>query len=128
MPEENKPGARRMNGFMPESDELIFAMDKSESGEYIPLSSPRTKRLGTTKEDFYDVFDFVELKLKQAGRDISSGRFSAAPVDGRDKKACEYCEFKSICRIEDEKPARAEKLSDAEVISEIKRQVSENGV
>ena len=128
MPDEDKPSARRMNGFMPESDELIFAMDKSESGEYIPLSSPRTKRLGTTKEDFYDVFDFVELKLKQAGRDISSGRFSAAPVDGHDKKACEYCEFKSICRIEDEKPARAEKLSDAEVISEIKRQVSENGV
>ena len=128
MPDEDTAKARRMNGFMPEDDELIFAMDKSNAGEYIPLSSPKARKRGTTEEDFYDIFDFVQLKLKQTGRDIAAGRFLAEPVDGRDKGACEYCEFASICRIEDEKIKRVEKLSDPEVIDEIKRQVSENGI
>ena len=128
MPDENSASARRMNGFMPEDDELISAMDKSNAGEYIPLSSPKARKRGTTKEDFYDIFKFVELKLKQAGRDIAAGRFLAAPVDGRDKGACEYCEFASICRIEDEKIEKAEKLSGSEIMEEIRRQVSENGI
>ena len=128
LPDENTPAGRRMNGFMPEDAELISAMDKSGCGEYIPLAAPKTRRQGTTKEDFYDIFDFIELKLKQAGRDISAGRFPALPVDGRDKKACEYCEFASVCRIEAEKPDRVGNLSGPEVMDEIKRQVSENGV
>ena len=128
IPEEDKPAARRMNGFMPEIPELITAMDKSENGEYIPQSSPRTRKTEATIEDFKDIFKFTEMKLKQAGRDIAAGRFIAHPVDGRDKKACEYCEFASICRIEDEKPQRAENFTAKETISEIKRQVSENGV
>ena len=128
MPDENTPASRRMNGFMPETQELIEAMDKSGAGEFIPRSSSRARKTGATSEDFADIFKFVELKLKEAGRDISAGRFNATPIDGRDKKACEYCEFSSICRIEDEKPQRVESRSGAEVIIEIKRQVSENGV
>lgn len=128
MPDENTPASRRMNGFMPETQELIEAMDKSGVGEFIPLSSSRAKKTGATNEDFTDIFKFVELKLREAGRDISAGRFNATPIDGRDKKACEYCEFSSICRIEDEKPQRVESRSGAEVINEIKRQVSENGI
>lgn len=128
IPENNTPAGRRMNGFMPEIPELITAMDKSESGEFIPQSSSRNLKTNATVGDFEDIFKFIELKLKQAGRNISSGRFAASPVDGRDKKACEYCEFASVCRIEDEKPERAKSLKSSEVLSEIKRQVSEIGV
>ena len=127
LPYENTAKARRMSGFMPEEEKLITAMDKSGKGEFIPQTASRATKTGATVEDFGDIFKFIELKLKQAGRDISSGRFVAAPVDGREKKACEYCEFASVCRIEDETRERAGKFSGPEVISEIKRQVSENG-
>ena len=126
MPDEDKPAGRRMNGFMPETQELITAMDKSGCGEYIPQSSPKSRKTGATQEDFRDIFEFVELKLKQAGRDIAAGRFCANPVDGLDKDACEYCEFSSICRIENEKPKKAESRKASEVISEIKRQVKQD--
>ena len=124
LPESNTAQGRRMNGFMPEETELITAMDKSGNGEFIPFSSPRAKKSGTTLDDFYDIFKFVEYKLKQTGNAISNGCFSAAPVDGRNSKACEYCDFASICRIENEEHKRAENYSKDYIIDEIKRQVS----
>lgn len=128
LPKENSPAEHRMSGFMPEDKALINAMDKSGKGEYIPLSSPKAKKQGTTVDDFYDIFKFIELKLKQAGRDIAAGRFNAMPIDGRDKKACEYCEFASICRIEKERIDRVPGYNASEVMDEIRRQVSENEV
>ena len=128
LPEDGTVKSRSMNGFMPETPELIRAMDKSGTGEYINQSNPKARLQGVTDEDFSDIFDFLEYKLKQTGLYIANGRFSANPVDGRDKKACEYCEFASICRIEKEKPPRAADYKKDEAIAEIKRQVRENGV
>lgn len=128
--DENTPKSRRMSGFMPEDEMLIQAMDKSGQGEYIPLGAPRTPRQGTTKEDFSKIFDFIDLKLKQAGRQIAGGCFDADPIDGRESgsNGCKYCDFASICRIEDEKHKRAPNFKRDEVMAEIERQVAENGV
>ncbi len=128
LPEEESPKARRMNGFMPEIPELIEAMDKSGCGEYIPQSSPKARLQGVTADDFDKIFEFLEFKLKQAGNSIANGVFSANPVDGRDKPACKYCEFASICRIEKEKPPRVQSFKKEQVMEEMKRQVSSNGV
>ena len=128
LPEEDTPKARRMNGFMPEDEDLIFAMDKSGNGEYIPQSSPKARLQGVTNEDFTEIFDFLEFKLKQTGSAIANGVFSANPVDGRESAACKYCDFASICRIEKEKPPRVENMKKEQVMEEMRRQVSENGV
>lgn len=128
LPEDGTVKSRSMNGFMPETEELINAMDKSGTGEFINQSNPRSRLMGVTDDDFTNIFDFLELKLKQAGLNIANGRFSANPIDGRDKKACEYCEFASICRIEKEKPPRVDSFKKDEVMEEVKRQVSINGI
>ena len=128
MPQENTAKARCMNGFMPKIPELVEAMDKSASGEFIRQSKPGAKTDDVGEEEFEQIFDYIELKLKQTGKNIAGGKFSALPVDGRDKKACEYCEFASICRIEKEKPAKVPAMKADEVMENIKRQVSENGV
>ncbi len=127
LPDDSKATSRSMNGFMPEVPELINAMDKSASGEYIKQSSPKARLQGVTEDDFDEIFSFLEMKLKQTGLKIANGKFSANPIDGRDKAACEYCEFASICRIEKEKPPKAENFKKDEIITEIKRQVEENG-
>ena len=128
LPQENTPKAKCMNGFMPKVPELITAMDKSGSGEFIKQSKPGAKTDDVTEEEFEQIFDYIELKLKQTGKNIADGKFGALPVDGRDKRACEYCEFASICRIEKEKPPKAPSIRANEVMETIKRQVSENEV
>lgn len=128
LPQENTAKARCMNGFMPKNPELVTAMDKSASGEFIKQSKPGSKTEDVTEEEFEQIFDYIELKLKQTGKNIADGKFSALPVDGRDKKACEYCEFASICRIEKEKPKKVSAMEVDEVMENIRKQVSESGI
>ncbi len=119
---------RRMDGFMPEDDELVRAMDKSGTGEYIEQSDSNYKPQDISEESFGKIFDFIELKLKETGKNIADGHFSAVPVDGIGGNACEYCLYSSICRIENEKRRCVSKMNTGEVIEEIERQVSNNGV
>ena len=128
LPDDNTPKSRRMNGFMPQDSELINAMDKSGNGEFIPQSSGKTRAPTVSHEEMNEIFSFLEFKIKQAGKNIANGKFSAVPVDGREKKACEYCEFSSICRIEKEKPYKVPNLKPDEVMDEIRKQVSDNEV
>lgn len=121
------PSARRMNGLLTCDECLITAMDKENKGEYVPrLNTTSVSDSFISSEDFNKVFDYIERKLKASGRAIFEGRVAANPIDGIDSPACAYCEFASVCRIEKEKIMSVPKLSNAQVISEIDRQVKSN--
>lgn len=129
LPYGNEAKDRRMDGFMPEDDNLIFAMDKSGEGEYIEQSNKKKyKPQNVTEESFDKIFDFIELKLKQTGKNIADGHFSAAPVDGISGDVCKYCLYSSVCRIEEEKHQCVQQMNAEEVLEEIERQVSEDGI
>ena len=123
---KSKPGG--MNGFMPETEELITAMDKSGGGEFIGQKVSKINEDSPTAEDFREIFRYLEQTLSRTARDIANGRFGARPVASSKKTACDYCDFKAICRIENEKPPAFEKLSKTEAMELIRKQVSENEV
>ena len=104
-------------------------MDKENKGEFIPKFSEKSPSDSFVKaEDFDKIFAFIESKLKSSGKAIYNGNIAADPVDGLDSPACKYCEYQSICRIENEKHQTVPKLTNQEVLDEIERQVSENGI
>ncbi|MBQ2316111.1 MAG: PD-(D/E)XK nuclease family protein, partial [Clostridia bacterium] len=125
---DSAPKKRRMSGLMAKDEALLYAMDKTKKGEFVPEMSSRYADSFIEAQDFDKIFDFTARKLKTAGNDIYSGNIAANPVDGLGSPACKYCEFASVCRIEKEKPLAVPRLSNTDVISEIGRQVEEDGI
>lgn len=125
---DSAPKKRRMSGLMAKDEALLYAMDKTKKGEFVPEMSSRYADSFIEAQDFDKIFDFTARKLKTAGNDIYSGNIAANPVDGLGSPACKYCEFASVCRIEKEKPLAVPRLSNTDVISEIERQVEEDGI
>ncbi len=121
--------ARRMNGLIAADEKLVTAMDKENKGEFVPKFSEKSPSDSfINEEDFAKIFDFIENKLKRTGAAIYSGDVVADPVDGLDSGACKYCEYKNVCRLGDAPHKRVPKLTNDEVIKEIERQVTEDGI
>jgi len=121
--------ARRMNGLVAANTELVTAMDKENKGEFVPRFSEKSPSDSfINEEDFAKIFNFIEDKLARTGAAIYSGDVIADPVDGLDSGACKYCEYKNVCRLGDTPHKTVPKLTNDEVIKEIERQVTEDGI
>lgn len=124
---KNEKSKRRMNGLMESDMDLVNAMDKENSGEFIPVLSARNTSNFISKGDFEKIFAFITSKLKSSGNLMLSGDINADPVDGVDGDACKYCDFAAICRKRNEEHKKVPKWKSVEVIAEIERQVAESG-
>ena len=91
----------RMSGILPSDPDIYSALDKS--GNYIPNYAKDSGRKDNPQiniEDFNVIFSFLEDKIKEMETTILSGNFDASPIGTISGSACQYCDFKSICRIE----------------------------
>ncbi len=118
---------RRMKGLLINDNDVAYAMDKSGVGEFIPNINRSTQSF-ISADEFDKIFEFIDARLKKSGKEIYNGKIAANPINGVSKKACEYCDFKNICRIENEKIPTAERLLNDDVFAEIERQVTGSGV
>lgn len=126
---EDDKANRRMSGLLAADEALVNAMDKQNDGEFVPKFSEKSPSDSyINQEDFNKIFEFIENKLKSSGRAIFSGDISADPIDGLDSPACKYCEYHSICNMAYEKHKKVPKLANSEVLQEIERQVSGDGI
>lgn len=123
-----------MNGLLPLEPELITAMDKSGNGEFVPKLP--LKKDGTVskrsnsyieKDNFTEIFDYIELLMRNTGNSIVSGDISVSPTDGRESPACKYCDFSTICGFGDKTPNKVPDLTKDEVIEKIK-EAKTNGI
>ncbi len=123
-----------MNGLLPLEPELIFAMDKKGEGEFVPkLSFTKngtvSKRSNSfiEKENFSEIFDYIELLMSKTGNSITSGDITVSPTDGRESAACKYCDFSKVCGFKDNVPERVPDLNNEAVFEKIK-EVKTNGI
>ncbi len=123
-----------MNGLLQANLELVNAMDKSGNGEFVPKlklnkdgSISKTASSFISACDFEDIFNYIEKLMEKTGNLISQGDFAVSPVDGRESAACKYCDFASVCGIENGEAPRVPDLSNTEVIELIKEAES-NGI
>ena len=123
-----KPADRRMSGLLADDKDLIYAMEKENKGEFIPKLTAKSSDSYIKAEDFDDIFDYIERKLKLTGKQILNGDIYADPVDGIDSPACKYCDFASVCRIEDTEHKQVPKIHNTQVLELIKKEAEENGI
>lgn len=119
----------RMNGLIAADQSVVLAMDKENNGDFIPKFSEKSPSSSfVSEQDFETIFEFIEKKLERTGNSIYGGDIDADPVDGLDSPACKYCEYKSVCQIDERAHKTVPKMTNAQVLEEISRQVSENGI
>ena len=58
--------------------------------------------------------------MKKTGIKILNGDIAVSPMDGRESKACEYCEYASVCKIENKEIKRVEDKSNSAVINQLR--------
>ena len=99
----------RMKGVILSDARLIKAMDTNMTNESSVLDLS-VKKDGTftskvpvaTKEQFTELRNHMKKILKQMGDEILSGNIKNEPVKKKSKSACEFCDYKLICRFDKE--------------------------
>lgn len=98
-----------MNGIVIDDPAVVIAMDKSESGMYVPAKIKK----GELKGSLIGLKQLEKLKekadkiLADMAESLQSGRIDALPAYGKSyKKTCEYCEYKSVCSYESDIPVK----------------------
>lgn len=122
-----------MNGLLPADPVIVNAMEKGALGEYVPKMS--YNRDGSVSmrsssfvknEVFSEIFDHIERIAKKTGDELLQGDIKISPVDGRESPACKYCDFASICGIENKKAEKVPSMTNSQVVEELERE-GENG-
>lgn len=116
-----------MNGLLLADMDVIKAMEKENKGEFVPALSVNkdgsySKRLTSfaSKEEFDLIFNYIEKFIKDVGNSISNGEIDVTPIDGRESAACDYCDYKSVCGIENKTVFKVPSLKNNEVFEKMK--------
>ena len=99
----------RMKGVILSDARLIKAMDTNMTNESSVLDLS-VKKDGTftskvpvaTKEQFTELRNHMKKILKQMGDEILNGNIKNEPIKKKSKSACEFCDYKLICRFDKE--------------------------
>lgn len=120
--------AIQSNGLLLRDEKLIRAMDKS--GRYLTaeIKGDQVSEKGTaTQQDFEMIFQAIESAVQQMGTRLHAGMISAWPLK-EDTLPCSYCEYKTVCLMENEKNCRLiESKKDKEVLAELEGRM-QNGL
>ena len=107
--EEERLKMYKMKGLLSEDQEAVIAMDErlEEDGKsiIIPVSITKKQEFSKTSkvvppEAMEELRLFVRKKHREAGDSILSGDTSIRPFKLKDRTACDYCEFKSVCQFD----------------------------
>lgn len=96
----------KMNGLLLADVNIIREMDKNIEGAslIIPARINKDGMLGAasaaSREQFALLGRFVKKLLRNICREIMKGDISIRPYKKKDRNACEYCEFSSICQFD----------------------------
>lgn len=101
----------KLSGLVNEDPKVYREMDQHFSGssDLIPVAENKDGTLSkrskaVKKEQFQVLSDFVQEKMKELGRRMLEGEISAVPFERKTQTGCDYCIYRSICRMDKKLP------------------------
>ena len=128
----------KMNGLLLSDQSVIKLMDQTlESGDSHIISAGIKKDGNLTKrskvatmEHFNDLRNYVRTLYQKSGNAIVDGHVEISPYKQKDKKACTFCPYKSVCQLDEgieSSPYRViTPLSNEKVLDLIREELSGN--
>ena len=124
MSEEEKQSAvkknNKMDGIVLDDNDIILAMDKNDSGDYIPASTG-DKDSALSLEEFEKFRKMIETSVSRMVKKLHEGDTSIYPTkNGNYKLVCDKCDYKSVCGFESNDSKRTDAY---EEVAEIENRV-----
>lgn len=118
-----------MNGMLLDDADVLRAMDKQETGRFVPKRPTRERAADPmiSAEEFETVFRYVEHQVKDTAMRISDGIFDLCPRDGTESTACKYCDFAAVCGVEEDFARLQTKKQANRAVLEQMKEVVEDG-
>ncbi len=137
--EEDIYKSLRMNGLVNEDKVVIALMDQKLAGsdgsltasmksDIIPVETNKEGELNkrsvtASKKQLKALVDYVNGKLVEDSRQILDGDSTLNPYRTKDRKACDYCEYKSACGFDSRLPGYAYRNLAKKPADEIKAEI-----
>lgn len=126
----------KLDGLVNESDRIYEAMDTGIAGKskVIPVGFTKDGALTKTSktatgEEFALISDYVSHLVQRLGQQIVEGEVKVNPYQLKDKEACTYCSYGSVCGYDGRIPGYAHrKLDDIGDADEILQKMKETDV
>lgn len=94
----------RMNGVVNVEPDIIGKLDKlfTDKSFVIPVERKKDGNVSSrsscmSTEELTILSEYVNRKIKEAGRQILDGKIAVNPYEKGGKSACTYCSFKGVC-------------------------------
>lgn len=109
--EQQRRKSFRMNGLLLDQLEVIYGMEKSGAGLYIPA---RVRKDGTLDSNssaasmaqMKALSGYVKGKISGMASHLQAGSIPALPAFGAGYEGCAWCDYRSVCLREDADPVR----------------------
>lgn len=102
----------KMNGLLIDDPAVVSAMEQEAAGVFIPAKLTAKGEFDSRSSSLASLAQFGQLKkrmeklLTAMAESLRGGRIEAKPVKSKEKTACQYCPYRSICGHDDDGPAR----------------------
>lgn len=127
----------RLSGLVNGEKEVYRGMDQHFSGssDIIPVAENKDGTLSkrskaVKKEQFQIMSEYVQKKMKELGRQMLDGEIAAIPFERKTQTGCDYCIYRSICRMDRKLPGthyrRLKEYSEEMIWKQMERQEDGN--
>jgi len=98
-------GDMAMNGLLLRDYNVLKAMEEALAGEYFPVKKKKDDQYAgdgmlATEDELEKIRRHVRHLIACMGEDLYSGKVAPKPYDGTKGKACQYCDYASLCHRE----------------------------
>lgn len=109
----------KMSGILLDDESSLIAMEPELSGVFTPIG--RSNEGNVVASSVYSLSQFellakhLDKMIVQMGNILQSGNISINPLDGN-RAACDYCNYKDICRHEGKQCDKVPVMTDSDVL------------
>lgn len=101
----------RMNGVVNSDPAVVERLDRflQDKSKVIPVEKKKdgsfSARSGVlSREEMQLVSSYVDMKIREIGREILDGKIAANPYEKGNEEACTYCAYKKVCGFDSSIP------------------------
>ena len=98
----------KLSGLAVDIEEVIIALDKTNSGTTVPVSLNKDGSIKKTSSvaspsQFHALENHIVNTIRELGKELLDGKVSAKPYRLKGKNPCDYCSYHNICQFSDDK-------------------------
>lgn len=111
----------RMKGLVLNDAEVLNAMERGAAGVFIPAKLNKDGGFSANSSvasnlQFELLYKHIESCAEKMANSLKDGDISAVPLNFGDRSACDFCDYASVCGVEDGDNVREKTESDKDEV------------